>query len=473
MTWTTIFAIAEVVWIIGAGVWLILEKRSPTATLAWIFGLALLPAVGIVAYLVLGPQRLRRKRRRRRHARTAVQTSAAEKEAATPRPADANLAMLATLAERAGEGALARADEVTLFDNGLDAYRAIEEAILAAKHHVHLEYFIWEGATIGTRLRDLLARRSREGIRVRLLVDGMGSLSLTRKWLQELRSAGAEVEIFNEVGIARFQPRMINFRSHRKIIVVDGQVGFTGGMNIVDYHSSEFAGAKAWRDTHARIRGADAVRGLQLLFCEDWHYTTGDSPKGDEYYPRDTPTGHELVQIVGSGPDSTFYPIHKLYFSAIATARKRVLVTTPYFVPDDPMVHALTTSAMRGVDVRILVPAGSDSKLVSAAARTYFEELMRVGVRIWEYTPSMLHAKTLVVDDEFSMVGTCNMDNRSFRLNFECAAVFYDAKTASQLAAWFERDVTTGGDPVTMREVRPGFVQRLGENAARLFSPIL
>ena len=265
----------------------------------------------------------------------------------------------------------------------------------------------------------------------------------------------------------------MNFRTHRKIVVCDGRVGFTGGMNICDDHSAAAAGDLAWRDTHVRLEGPP-VGDLQLAFLEDWHFATGRSPSTPDYFPEpDSRATGPWVQILASGPDHDSYAIERFCFAAIAAAEKRVLITTPYFVPNEPLLSALTTAAMRGVEVRILVPKRSDSWLVTAAARSYFEDLVRVGVRIHEYGPPMLHAKTLVVDDDIALVGTANMDNRSFRLNFEIAAVFYDRGVAESLTAMFKTDLRRA-EEYRLREARRAPIgQRLSEAVARLLSPLL
>jgi cardiolipin synthase len=215
------------------------------------------------------------------------------------------------------------------------------------------------------------------------------------------------------------------------------------------------------------------VRWLQLVFLEDWHYATGHAPTAAEYFPEVDETADRVVQILASGPDHDLEAIKKLYFAAIASAQERVLVTTPYFVPDEAMLEAIATAALRGVDVRVLVPLRSDSRLVSAAGRSYYDELVAAGVRIYEYTPSMIHSKTLVVDRVFAAVGTANMDNRSFRLNFEVAAIAYDERLATELAAAFDRDVEHARLVRRDRSAHASLPRRLGEAGARLLSPLL
>nr|WP_329611125.1 cardiolipin synthase [Sandaracinus amylolyticus] len=324
----------------------------------------------------------------------------------------------------------------------------------------------------GARFRDALVAKAKQGVEVRLLLDWIGAYSTTSRFLAPLVEAGGKIAWFNPVSLTRLRPRYTNFRTHRKIVVCDGVVGFTGGMNISDEQTSEFHGDRAWRDTHMRIEGS-AVRALQRVFIEDWSYACGETPNGPEYLKRATARGEELVQIVASGPDADVYAIHKLMFAAIASAHERVLITTPYFVPDEPIVSALVTAAMRGIDVKVIVPAAGDSMLVDLAARSYFPELLAAGVRIYEYLPRFVHAKTIVIDRDLAIAGSANMDNRSFRLNFEVCAAVYGGQFAQRLAAVFEDDLAECREVKARQLDREPLVQRLGEATARLFSPML
>jgi cardiolipin synthase len=473
-----LLTVAEVVWVVGFCVWIILERRSPAATLAWILGLVWLPYVGIAVYLLIGPRRLTRKRRRYAKARSRVrEASAAGRRAGAEGlegPAvDPRLSQFMQLVQRAGDAPPLRCRSLEIYSDGDACYASIEKAVAEARHHIHLEYYIWAADRVGTRLRDLLCRKARSGLKVRLLVDSIGSSRLGRRFLAPLRASGAEVAWFNPISLARFRPGLINFRTHRKIVVCDGRVGFTGGINVCDDHSEATVGHEAWRDTHVRIEGLPVVW-LQSVFLEDWHFAAGGGPTSEAYFPGDdSPASGPWVQIVASGPDHDLYGIHKFYFSAIASARERVLVTTPYFVPDEPIHAALVTAALRGARVRLLVSKQGDSRLVTAAARSYYDELVRAGVAIYEYGPPMLHAKTLVVDRDIAVIGSANMDNRSFRLNFEIMAAVYDEATASRLAALFEEDLHKARK-YSLREARRAPLRhRLIESTARLLSPLL
>jgi len=470
-------AIGEVVWVIGVCIWIILERRSPTATLAWMLALVWLPLVGIPLYLVFGPRRLRRKKLRRSRSVSHVAAgSSAWRSLAEEAMYDAtdagSVRRLVTLSEATRQSAPMRAARVTILSSGDSFYRSLERAILAARHHVHLEFYIFEPDRTGTWLRDLLCDRARHGVQVRLLIDAIGSDHFGRRFARPLRDAGVELARFNPISLARLRPDLMNFRTHRKIVICDGRIGFTGGINVADEQSEAVHGARAWRDTHLELEGSP-VGGLQLAFLEDWHFATGSAPYASEYFPTaDARRAGPWVQILASGPDENSYAIEKFCFAAISGAEKRVLVTTPYFVPTEPLLLALATTSLRGVDVQVLVPQRSDSRLVTAAARSYYEELVRVGVRIHEYGPRMLHAKTLVVDN-IALVGTANMDTRSFRLNFEVAAAIYDEHVAGLLAEAFHMDLQHAVEYQLSTARRTHVWQRLSEGTARLLSPIL
>ena len=476
-SWWTFASIGMTVWVLGLSIWILFEKRSPMSTLAWIFGLSVLPVFGILVYFAIGPRRFDRKKLRRRFAKEAARRIGR----ASTEPVDSEVAHdtfhVMNMCEAAGGvSARPRAATLTLFTTGEAKYAAMLEAIDAAQHHIHFEYYIWSNDEIGRRIRDRLVARASEGVEVRVLIDSFGSSSANRSFWKPLRAAGGQVSRFNALTLRRLGRRLANFRSHRKILVVDGIVGFTGGMNLAEYHSAEFRGDKAWRDTHVRIRGP-AVRGLQLVFFEGWHYATGSAPEGAAYFPSAEAQAEDddaqLLQVVASGPDENRNAIHKLYISTIASANHRVFLSTAYFVPDAPMLAALATAAMRGADVRLLVPANSDVRMVAAAARSYYRELCGVGVRIFEYGPNMLHTKTLVVDDRVTVIGTANADARSFLLNFEVVIAAYRSELCEEMAETFELDLENATEVDELTIDGYGFFRRLGQNFARLFSPVL
>ncbi len=475
--WQEALALAAyVVWAVGATLILLLERRSPTTTLAWLLALLFLPYVGAIIYFFFGPRRLRRKRLRYAKIRSAV---AGKAPAMLARPANLSediflrYRQLARLLERLDQPPPARTTALRIYSEGDAFYADMLAAIAAAKHHLHLEYYIWRADHIGTRIRDALVERAKAGVQVRLLVDSVGSNGTRDAFFAPLVVAGGEVAWFNRLRLGKLRLRYFNFRTHRKILVADGCVAFTGGMNITDDHASAGSGnpGGGWRDTHLRFEGAPAAQ-LQRVFLDDWMFAHGECEVLPQFFP-ECPQGEgPFVQVVSSGPDQDTWAIQRLLFNAIANARSSIRITTPYFVPDEPMLAALVAAALRGVSVRVLLPAECDSFLVTAAARSYYEELARLGVEIWEYGPQMLHAKTAVFDDIVSVIGTANFDNRSFRLNFEVVAVVYAADIAKRMNVLFDADIVSAVRYTTPAKKLPVH-ERLVMGAARLFSPLL
>ena len=463
-------------WLLGAwaaylvllGGWIILQKREPVATLSWLLGLALLPYLGFFIYHVFGPQRIRRQRLRRARSRGLVASASAFADAA-----HADAAELARLGAATTGLSPSSAREVRLLVDGGSKYPALLADIAAARAHVHLEYYIYEPDRTGAALRDALVERARAGVEVRLLVDAIGS-ARARRFFEPLLEAGGEVAWFHPMRLGRIWRRpWANLRTHRKIVVIDGRIAYTGGMNVTD-EQDERLGDSAYRDLHLRLEG-DVVRRLQLVFCEDWAYATGDHgflSSVARSTPVESTPGPIRCQVLVSGPDSPWEAIHRMHVSAIQAARRRVWMTTPYFVPGEAAMMALTSAALAGLDVRLLVPRESDSKLVTLAARSYFGPLLVAGVKIYEYGPRMLHSKSLLVDDELVLVGSANFDHRSFRLNFEVSVLFDDRALAAELASLFEAELAQA-PRVQRGRSRPLLRARLPEALARLLSPLL
>jgi cardiolipin synthase A/B len=332
---------------------------------------------------------------------------------------------------------------------------------------VHAEYYIFDPDQTGTRIRDALIERARAGVKVRLILDALGSSAASHKFLAPLREAGGEVAFFHRFRLRRLWRPRLNLRSHRKIVVIDGNIGFTGGINISDTENNALRG-EAFHDLHLRMQG-EAVRWLQLAFVEDWVYASGHVPRDDGLWPP-LAAGPIRTHVLPAGPDSPWEAIHRVMVEALHRGRERAWLATPYFVPSDAARMALTSAALRGMDVRLLVPARADSRLVSAATHSYFDELLAAGVRVFEY-PRMLHSKALLVDSDTCILGSSNFDNRSFRLNFELCVLFEDSGVAASLEAIMARDWAKAREVRDSRQLR--FGPRLAEASARLLSPLL
>lgn len=364
---------------------------------------------------------------------------------------------------------------VKLLTNGEEKFPQVIQALKGAVHHIHLEYYIYEDDTIGNAIKDLLIRKAKEGVEVRLIYDDFGSHSIRRRVVNELRQAGAEAYPFHHIRL-RFFANRLNYRNHRKIIIIDGKCGFVGGINISDRYLNPSSGRDSpyWRDTHIRIDGPGMLY-LQHIFLCDWIYCSGQTIHNESVYFNRTEIHIENtgVQIAACGPDSPVATIQFSFLKAIGLARHEILITTPYFIPGESIMDALRVAALGGVKVKLLVPGESDSKLVNAAACSYYADLLDTGVEIYLYNKGFIHAKTMVVDIAIAMVGTANMDNRSFELNFEVNAIVYSAAFAREVRSAFYNDLRDASqiDPADW-EKRP-LIRRLPERIARLLSPLL
>jgi cardiolipin synthase len=444
-------------------IWIIMQKREAAATLSWIFSLALLPVLGFVIYHFFGPQRIRRQQVRRLRSKALLDKQSGADCGQLTRSA------LSQLADSCSGFPASTAQTAKLLVGGADCFSSLLAAIKQAKKHIHLEYYIFEPDRTGTEIRDALIERACAGVKVRLLLDALGSSRIGNSFLQPLLEAGGEVAFFHRTRIrwrGLWKPK-INLRTHRKIVVIDGVFGFTGGINISD-EQNEWVRSDAFRDLHISVSG-DVVRWLQLAFLEDWVYAGRHAPKEADLFTTQA-LGAIKAQIIPAGPDSAWEPIHRAKVFAISLANERVWLATPYFVPSESARMALMSAALRGVDVRLILPEKSDSRLVDAAARSYFEELLASGVQIFAY-PGMLHTKALLVDDETLILGSSNFDNRSFRLNFELCILLENLDLALALSQVLLDDMQKS---VVISKLRhPNLLNRLAEAFARLLSPVL
>ena len=472
--WSGWIAMIWLVYAVYLAGWLILQKRSPISTLTWVVTLVLMPLLGLVIYRYFGPLRVVRQslRRSRSHetfiTREDVRTLLAQR---SPAPDEAQAH--SRLIERSCGLPMASCHRADFLKDGAATLAALVEAIDGAREQVHLEYYIFEPDHSGLQVLEALTRKASEGVTVRLIIDGVGSSRLL-KWrnrhlLRALTRAGGQWAVFHPTRFARMRP-MVNLRTHRKIAVIDRTLGFTGGINVTDDENDALHPDTAYRDTHLRMEG-QVVNWLQYLFVQDWVYVTEQPLDTGGLFETAEP-GPIAAQLVASGPDTRGHAIHRAMIDAIANADERVWLATPYFVPTEAALTALSNASLRGVDVRLMVPRVSDSKIVTAAARSYFDELRATGVRIFEYGPRMLHAKTMVVDSDMAVIGTANFDYRSFYLNFELNVVLFNAQSAADLARMFEDDCRRSNE-VGDGDHAPGFFARLGEAGARLGSPLL
>ncbi|WP_223787122.1 cardiolipin synthase [Marinicella meishanensis] len=452
---------------------------------AWLFTVYVFPVVGLVLYFIFGVKRRKRKM-------YAVKLTENQKflEAYQARFSAESLRVmqqhqqqlkqfhgLTQMIYHDGCSRLTVKNKLTLLQNGEEKFPQLFQDIERAERTIHLEYYIFKADDIGSELIQRLIKKAKSGVQVRFIYDDYGSLSLPGQVLKRMRAAGIEAHPFAEIKWFAFTERL-NYRNHRKIVVIDGCVAYVGGINVGDeYNNTGGIDPLYWRDTHLRIEGQGAAY-LQNIFLNDWNFCAGQNleiedellPKGIENLSEDEYT---MMQVVASGPDSPQPSILFSILHAIHTAERTILITTPYFIPNPALIKALKMAVLRGVAVRVLVPNHSDSKVVNAAAQSFYYELMLVGVSVYKYTKGFLHAKTMVVDDFLSVLGTANFDERSFELNFEVNVMIYDEAMATKLSDTFEHDLDGAKqlsvDAWEQRSVVKVFIEKL----ARLISPIL
>ncbi|GIP37771.1 major cardiolipin synthase ClsA [Paenibacillus sp. J31TS4] len=459
-----------------------LERRNVGMTWAWLMVLLFLPGVGFLLYLLLGQNLSRRKLYKikeedKKKLDTIInkQRMLFKREAlAYDDPMLQDYHDLIYMNLMSGYALYSQNNQVEIFTDGVSKFDALFRDIEAAKEHIHLEYYIVQNDNLGRRVIEALTRKAEEGVQVRFLYDDIGS-TLPRHFFRELIRAGGKVAAFFPSRIPYLNIR-VNYRNHRKIAVIDGAVAYIGGFNIGDEYLGRNPRFGEWRDTHLRIRG-DAALQLQAHFLMDWNLAyplkIPDSATG--YFPA-APLprrGKVGMQIVSSGPDNTMEQIKHAYIKMIHEAKSTIYIQTPYFIPDESVLTALKVAVLSGVDVRIMIPAKPDHKMVYWASYSYLGDLLEVGMKCYLYEKGFLHAKTVVIDGKVGSVGTANMDNRSFKLNFETTALLYDTETVSRLERIFEDDAEYCR-VLTYEEYRNRpTLHKIRESCTRLLSPIL
>jgi cardiolipin synthase len=453
--------------------WVLFTKKEPTSAVAWCLAVLLMPVVGALLYWIFGYNRVHRlvRRKRKHHVKYRERHPHKERESAGDARGGLESSPIIAQAIQAGAHQAVAGNCVTPYSDTNAAFDALLDAIRQARHHVHLEFFSIHGDETGRRLLDLLADKARSGIEVRLLLDAVGSLYLRRAALQKLIDSGGKRAYFFPLNRLRSLIQ-VNMRNHRKIVVVDGRVGFTGGMNIGDTYLGKGAYFGYWRDTFLRVDGP-AVAGLQRTFTEDWDFTTREALTGPTYFPDVAPAGDSVVQVAASGPDQDVNCIREIYFMGMAEARQRLWIASPYFVPDLGLLDALRLARYRGADVRLLTISRPDHYLSFYAGRYFFTELLESGIQVHLYRKGMMHSKFMLVDGTWGLVGSANLDIRSLRLDFEAGVLLHSPALVAAMEAAFEHDLTDA-IPVDAEEfgARP-LRTRLLENACRLLAPTL
>ncbi|MGN0143707.1 MAG: cardiolipin synthase, partial [Clostridium sp.] len=421
-----------------------IERKDPTTTWAWLLILLVLPGVGFIVYLMFGQNLSRQKIFKDKIVYDEKKRKSLineEKILLLEHNGGDKFSDLQKMNFNNSGAKYTINNTVNVYTNGEDKFNQLLEDIKNAKNYIHVEYYIFRKDLLGKKIIDELTKKAKEGLEVRLLVDAMGSRTLTKRTLKHYIEAGGKFSLFFP-GILPHVNTRINYRNHRKIVVIDGVYGYVGGFNVGKEYINRDPEFGFWRDTHIRING-DAVNDLNERFLLDWCYASGEKITDyDKYVHEDkNDSGDVCMQIVTSGPDHKEEYIKNAYLKIINNAKKNVYLETPYFVPDEPVLEALRISALSGVDVRIIIPGKADHFFMKWAASSYIGELLEAGVRIYSYNNGFIHAKTIVSDSGVMSIGTANMDIRSFKLNFEVNAFIYDDRIAIDGENQFRKDM--------------------------------
>jgi cardiolipin synthase len=481
MDWVYIIEVLYILILLAVCLRIIYETRSATKTMAYLLLAVFIPVAGMIFYILFGinfwktrvyskksgeDEKLLQRLKKEMKAYVSETTSPAELQVENNRE-------LAVMLEKELRSPLTRKNKIKLLINGEEKFPEVLEALRNAKHHIHIQYYIYEQDKIGGQIEELLIKKANEGVQVRFIYDDFGSPNIKKKTEERMRKAGIEIYPFQKVLFYLLANRL-NYRNHRKTIIIDGQTAFTGGINVCDKYINNGTHKLFWRDTHLRIDGP-GVFYLQYLFLTDWNFCSGKTLQLEELQFQ-APAVHKddcFLQVAASGPDSQQPSVLFSLLQAIYLAKKEILITTPYFIPGDSILEALRIAALSGLSVKLLVPGKCDSKLVNSASRSYYEDLLCAGVEVYMYQKGFVHAKTLVADGNLSLIGTANMDYRSFELNFEANVLVYDKTFAEKLRAVFFKDLEEA-EKIDRDEwcKRPAYKQ-LPERVARLFSHVL
>ncbi|NDV81802.1 cardiolipin synthase [Bacteroides sp. 51] len=466
----TIFNIVYIGVIIGTIIVVILDNRNPVKTIAWVLVLMFLPLVGLIFYFFFGRSTRREKLINQKSYDRLLKKPMAAYNAQKPEEVPETYKPLMQFFWETNQSLPFQATEVEIYTNGYSKIKALLRELLKAKHHIHLEYYIFLDDAIGRMIKDTLIQKAKEGVEIRVIYDDVGSWETPNAFYEDMRDAGIEVRSFLKVRFPLFTSR-VNYRNHRKIVVIDGETGFIGGMNLAERYVKGFPWG-IWRDTHILLRGR-AVHGLQTAFLLDWYFVDQTLITSSCYFPRiDTP-GSILTQTVTSDPVGPWKEIMQGLTIAITTAKKYVYIQTPYFLPSETILAALQSAALAGIDVRLMIPSRCDNRITQWGSRSYLKDVLNAGVKVYFYKKGFLHSKIMVSDDMLSTVGSTNIDFRSFEHNFEVNAFIYDIETALNLKEVFLQDQRDSAQ-ISMKkwQARPLY-QKAIESVVRLLAPLL
>lgn len=448
------------------------ENRNPVKSLAWVTILLLMPAVGLVLYIFFGRNVKNKRMISRRNKRRLRRAASRHGGTRRPRNLDIEATELARLTTTLTGAPFYRGNSVEFFSSGKEKFEALKRDLRAAEHYINFQYYIFENDTIGTEIAAILEEKARSGVRVRVIYDHVGSWHVSSHFFKDMRAAGVEAYPFFKVTFIPLASK-VNWRNHRKMVIIDDKIGYIGGMNVADRYISGGKKFDLWRDCHVRLTGP-AVAALQYSFARDWNFM-GRELIEDELPPTEESLmcGTVGIQTITGGPMSHWNNIASAFLRAISAAHHRVWIQTPYLLPPESLLKALQTSALSGVDVRLMMPRHSDSVMLGLASRSYIDECLRAGIKIYFFEPGMLHSKVLIIDEDICSVGSTNFDFRSFEHNFEGNLIIYSKEATERLSGIFLADQQQSTRVIPSEWRRRPRVQRALESVLRLLSPIL
>lgn len=448
----------------------LLDNRNPVKTMAWVLVLVFLPVVGLAFYFFFGRNTRKERLISKKGFSRLSKRPMAEYQAQEALGDFTGRNQLIPFFHRVSNALPFEGNDVQVFTDGYSMYQELFRRIAKAKHHIHLEFYIFEDDAVGRLLRDLLIDKAREGVSVRLLYDDVGCWDVNPMFYDEMLCEGIEVRSFLKVRFPQFTSK-VNYRNHRKLAIIDGKLGFIGGMNIALRYLKGVPWG-VWRDTHICLKGK-AVYGIQTAFLTDWFAVDRTLLTSAQYFPKMDTVGTSVAQIVTSDPVGEWHDIMLGLVKAISCAQRYIYVETPYFLPTEQVMAAFQTAALSGVDVRLMIPKKADAFITHKGTMSYLDELMKSGVKVYFYRAGFLHSKLWVADDEWASVGSTNLDFRSFEHNFEANAFFYDEKTVCAMKEIFLEDMKKCMTLSQKIWDKRSFKNKIVESVVRLLAPLL
>ncbi len=476
-----VFLVLNYLLVLFFSIIILLKNKNPVKTLSYLFALATLPFLGLLVYYFFGQDYRKYKIFEKKYLiddaklkqwRANFKLEPKEKEEFVADFGQGNYKIYKLLRNNE-KAVLTFHNKAKELINGEEKFKLLRKDLKEAVNHIHMEYFVLEDDILGREIMDILCDKAKIGVKVRLIYDDVGS-KITKKYKTKLTDCGVDHHAFMPVAFSKLTSKL-NYRDHRKIVVIDGKVGYLGGINIrKKYDNSYSDNERFWRDTHLRLEG-EAIGSLQTSFLLNWNFVSNEEVDTADLFPECTlnESHNTAVQIAASGPDTDWANIMEAMFAAINGATKYVYITSPYLIPNGQILTSMTTASRSGVDVRIIIPRRSDSWAAQYASDSYIEQLLTSGIRVFRYCKGFVHAKTMVIDGQFTSIGTANLDYRSFSINFEINALLYDKEMAGRMEEVFKNDLAESEEVELERWKERGLKRKLQESFSRLWAPLL